>query len=53
MHKSMNPYGQEVQLWFRPNIKMGETCDLTEIEHGMLLGFKTLSFEYLIKLLIS
>ena len=38
--KSINAgrYGQEVQLLFRPNVRMGKKCDLSDFDHGMIVG---------------
>ena len=36
MHKSMQ--GQEVQLFFRPNVRMGKKCDLSDFDRGMIVG---------------
>ena len=30
--------GQEVQLLFRPNIRMGKKCNLSDFDHGMIVG---------------
>ena len=30
--------GQEVQLFFRPNDRIGKKCDLSDFDHGMIVG---------------
>ena len=30
--------GQEVQLFFRPNVRMGKKCDLSDFDCGMIVG---------------
>ena len=30
--------GQEVQLFFRPNVRMGKKCDRSDFDHGMIVG---------------
>ena len=37
MHKSMQ-IGQEVQLFFRPNVRMGKKCDLSDFDRGMIVA---------------
>ena len=37
MHKACRR-GQEVQLFFRPNVRMGKKCDLSDFDHGMIVG---------------
>ena len=29
--------GQEVQLFFRPNVRMGKKWDLSDFDHGMIV----------------
>ena len=31
-------HGQEVQLFFRPNVGMGKKCDLSDFDSGMIVG---------------
>ena len=31
-------HGQEVQLFFRLNVRMGKKCDLSDFDHGMIIG---------------
>ena len=31
-------HGQEVQLFFRANVRMGKKCDLSDFDHGMIVG---------------
>ena len=31
-------HGQEAQVLFRPNIRMGKKCDLSDFEHRMVVG---------------
>ena len=38
MHKSMQTRRQEVQLFFRPNFRMGKKCDLSDFDRGMIVG---------------
>ena len=30
--------GQEVHLFFRPNVRMGKKCDLSDFDRGMIVG---------------
>ena len=30
--------GQEVQLFFRPNVRIGKKCDLSDFDRGMIVG---------------
>ena len=30
--------GQEVQLFFRPNVRMGEKRDVCDFDHGIIVG---------------
>ena len=30
--------GQEVQLFFRPNVRMGKKCNLSDFDCGMIVG---------------
>ena len=30
--------GQEVQLFFRPNVTIAKKCDLSEFDRGMIVG---------------
>ena len=32
--------GQEGQLFFRPNVRMGKKCDLSDFDHGTIVGAK-------------
>ena len=31
-------HGQEVQLFFKPNVRMGTKCDLSDFDRGMIVG---------------
>ena len=31
-------HDQEVQLFFRPNVRMGKKCDLSDFARGMIVG---------------
>ena len=31
-------HGQEVQLLFRPNVRMGDKCDLSDFDREMIVG---------------
>ena len=31
-------HGQEVQLLFRSNVRMGKKCDLSDFDRGMIVG---------------
>ena len=31
-------HGQEVQLFFRPNVRMGKECDPCDFDHGMIIS---------------
>ena len=31
-------HGQKVQLLFRPNVRMGNKCDLNDFDCGMIVG---------------
>ena len=33
-------HGQEVQLFFRPNIRMMKKCDLSGFDRGMIVGVR-------------
>ena len=33
-------HGQEVQLFFRPNVRMGNKNDLSDFDHGMIVGVR-------------
>lgn len=39
MHKACR-HGQEVQLLFRPNIRMGKKCDLSDFDREMIVGVR-------------
>ena len=30
-------HGQELQLFFRSNVRMGKKCDLSDFDHGMII----------------
>ena len=38
-------HGQEVQLFFRPNVRMEKKCDQSDFDRGIIVGARW--FEYL------
>ena len=40
--------GEEVQMFFRPNVRMGKKSDLSHFDHGMIVGDRGISQKLLI-----